>query len=58
MAGLFCCKSRVLKVRAGEPRHNFVVTEESFLTSTLLQVVVCTAGGCAAGEMPLPVYGR
>jgi hypothetical protein len=27
--------------------------EESFLTSTSLQVVVCTAGGCAAGVMPL-----
>ena len=56
MAGLFCCKSRVLKVHAGQPSRYSVVTEESFLTSNSLQVMVCTAGGCAAGVMPFPVY--
>jgi len=58
MAGLFCCKSRVLKVHAGQPSHYRVVTEESFLTSNSLQVMVCTAGGCAAGVMPLQSTAR
>ena len=50
---LFCCKSTTPKVLAGAKPHATRQIEESFLTSTSMQAVVCTASGCAAGVMPL-----
>ena len=46
-------KSLHLRRFAGDPSHQIPAIEESFLTSTSLQAMVCTAGSCAAGEVPL-----
>ena len=53
MVASFCWEIAAPKGSAGPRRHATRQIEESFLTSTSLQVVVCTAGGCAAGVMPL-----
>ena len=53
----FRLKSAGAKRSVGAGPHATYQLEGSFLTSTSMQVVVLTAGGCAAGEMPRPVYG-